>query len=117
MKILVTGSRNWQDRRTIENAIVVEGAGLSFVLMHGGCPTGADAMTQQIADSWEVPCEIYHADWARHGKAAGPIRNQQMIDAKPDIVLAFLMPGSKGTQDCIRRAEKAGIECKVYEGR
>ena len=38
-----------------------------------------------------------------YGKAAGPIRNQQMLDeGKPDVVIAF--PGASGTADMINRA-------------
>lgn len=51
----------------------------------------------------------YPANWDRDGKAAGPIRNQQMLDeGKPDLVIAF--PGGKGTADMVRRAKLAGVE-------
>ncbi len=54
----------------------------------------------------------FPADWKTHGKAAGPIRNQQMLDeGKPDLVVAF--PGGNGTADMVRRAKKANI--KVIE--
>lgn len=51
--------------------------------------------------------EPHPADWSTHGKAAGPIRNQQMADARADLCLAF--PGGKGISDMVRRAERAGI--------
>ena len=53
------------------------------------------------------------ADWTKHGKAAGPIRNQKMLDECPDLVVAF--PGGKGTADMVRRAMKAGIDCWVFQ--
>ena len=50
----------------------------------------------------------YVADWATHGKKAGPLRNQRMIDeGHPDLVIAF--PGGKGTDDMTRRALAAGV--------
>jgi UDP-N-acetylmuramoylalanine-D-glutamate ligase len=53
--------------------------------------------------------EVYPADWKLHGKSAGHIRNQQMLDeSKPDIVIAF--PGGRGTANMIKRAKKAGVE-------
>jgi hypothetical protein len=53
--------------------------------------------------SWE-----FSADWRKHGDAADPIRNQQMIDVgKPHLVIAF--PGGEETADMVARAEKAGI--------
>jgi hypothetical protein len=60
------------------------------------------------AEKEGVCCETYPADWYTHGKAAGPIRNQKMLDdAFPDVVLAF--PGGRGTADMVRRAEKVGV--------
>lgn len=51
---------------------------------------------------------VYEAQWDKHGKAAGVIRNQQMLDeGKPEIVVAF--PGGRGTEDMVNRAKKAGL--------
>ena len=77
-------------------------------IIHGGA-SGADA----LADDWAVvnwvPQDIFCAQWERDGRAAGPIRNQRMIDeGKPDLVVAF--PGGRGTADMVRRARAAGIE-------
>jgi acyl-CoA synthetase (NDP forming) len=65
----------------------------------------------------EKVAEICHhvtsfpANWKKHGKSAGPIRNQLMLDVgKPDLVIAF--PGGSGTADMIRRARKAGVPVK-----
>lgn len=56
-----------------------------------------------------VPCTEYPADWKTHGRAAGPIRNQQMLDeGKPDVVIAF--PGGRGTADMKQRARDSHIE-------
>lgn len=52
------------------------------------------------------------ADWSL-GKKAGPLRNQRMIDMKPDKLLRF--PGGRGTADCERRARAAGIEVVMVE--
>ena len=51
---------------------------------------------------------VAEADWAKHGRKAGPIRNQRMIDeGRPDLVVAF--PGGTGTADMVERARVAGI--------
>lgn len=82
---------------------------IDVTIIHGGA-TGAD----MIGDSWAIinwaqKIELYEADWFKHGKAAGFIRNQQMLDeGKPDLVIAF--PGGKGTADMVHRAKKAGVE-------
>jgi hypothetical protein len=63
---------------------------------------GADTLAGIIAEQIGLQVEVYPADWNRHGQAAGPIRNQQMLDqGRPDIVLAFHanISQSKGTKD------------------
>lgn len=129
-RILITGSRDWTDRAAIHRAIANEAMMGSIVVVHGHCPSGADA----IADEWVgvtgVYVERYPADWERscdsscyhrprfkNGKPycpmAGHLRNQQMVDRGADVCYAFPLPDSRGTKDCIRRAKKAGI--KVIE--
>jgi hypothetical protein len=76
--------------------------------------SGADSLAHEAARDQGRRCEVFHADWERHGKAAGPIRNQAMIDAGADLVIAF--PGGRGTADLIRRARKAGIPVREVEG-
>lgn len=79
-----------------------------------GDAKGAD----RAASDWAV-CnyskhEVYPADWQRHGKAAGPIRNRQMLnEGKPDLVVAF--PGGAGTAHMVSIAKVAGVEVIVYE--
>jgi len=85
------------------------------VIIHGGCPTGADAHAAQWAFDFDVREEVYPANWEMYGKAAGLFRNQQMVDAGADVCLAFPLGESRGTRDCVRRAVEAGIPVKVIE--
>jgi hypothetical protein len=58
----------------------------------------------------------YPADWDKYGKAAGPIRNKQMLDeGNPEKVIAFRFKNSRGTQNMINQAEKAGIKTIVID--
>ena len=59
--------------------------------------------------------ETHPADWSTHGRAAGPIRNQQMVDRGADICLAFPTSSSIGTWDCVRRAKAAGIPVEIHK--
>lgn len=112
MKILVCGSRNWTDEDAIRNAITKE-LPVSEII-HGGA-RGADTIVGQVAAEMGVPVKVFKADWDRHGKAAGPIRNKQMLDeSKPDAVLAFPLGESKGTWHMIRIAKNAGVRVTVY---
>lgn len=82
------------------------------VVWISGMARGADKLPFGARHSLEEKIQEFPADWKTHGKAAGFIRNQQMLDeGKPDLVVAF--PGGRGTADMISRAKKAGV--KVIE--
>lgn len=111
MKVLVFGGRDYADAArvlAVLNGIHRRGGGGAIsVVISGGAP-GADTLGEQWARAYGVRLERYPADWAKHGKAAGPLRNQQMIDeGKPDLGVAF--PGGRGTADMTRRLKHAGI--------
>jgi hypothetical protein len=61
----------------------------------------------------------FPADWDLHGKAAGPIRNRQMLLAKPEIVIAFHddLDSSKGTKDMVKIAKRTGVKVKLARHR
>lgn len=109
-RVLICGGRNFDDL-SVMSAVMMgfwREHGYPAAVIHGDA-AGADRCAGQWAERHGVKVEPYPADWERHGRAAGPIRNQQMLDeAKPDIVIAF--PGGRGTTDMVRRAEAAGIE-------
>lgn len=79
-----------------------------------GDASGVDYMTKIVCNYIGISFIEYKADWDKHGKSAGPIRNQEMIDQEPDLVLAF--PGGRGTADCVRRAKKAKIKVIELKG-
>ena len=74
-----------------------------MVVIHGGA-RGADDLARQWGEiSVGIEGVEFRADWTAHGKAAGMIRNQRMLDeGRPDLVVAF--PGGRGTADMVRRA-------------
>lgn len=115
MRVLVCGSRDWTDYEAIRREIMTLPASLNLVI-HGNA-VGADRAAGRAASLSGIEVASYPADWKKYGRAAGPIRNQQMLDeGRPDLVLAFWKNKSRGTEDMIRRARKAGIEVKVIEG-
>lgn len=116
-RILVTGSRNWTDEATIEQALEdarrrLVGLG-PVTLVHGGCPTGADVIADRTWRAWGLPVEVHPADWERYGRRAGPIRNQHMVDLGADLVLAFPLGDSRGTRGCIAAAMRAGMDVRI----
>lgn len=107
MIVLVCGGRRYSNRDYVFDTLDEIAADITL-LIHGGAP-GADTLANEWAKSRNVQCECYPAVWDMHGKAAGPLRNQRMLDeGKPDLVIAF--PGGVGTADMVQRAERAGVE-------
>lgn len=116
MKVLVCGSRNWPDpeiiRECLESLAVQHDGDVEVI--HGDA-RGADRMGGGIAEELGLPVWKFPADWDRHGKRAGILRNLDMLDANPDAVLAFRVNGSRGTTHMIEAARKRGIPVEVYE--
>lgn len=119
MRILITGSRNYRDLAMVEEAISDHIRGhdpRSVTIIHGDA-RGADTLAGTAARYYGLRVETHPADWNQHGKAAGPIRNQQMVNLGADVCLAFpAFPagGSRGTWDCVSRAKVAGIPTYIY---
>lgn len=129
-KILVTGSRDYSDYPTVMRAVAIAihdlaKAGASEItILHGNAP-GADSMVVEFINKEDrtlakhgvrVTLKAFLADWNKHGSKAGPIRNKQMVDEKPDVVLAFLEPGqpNRGTLGTVKMAKAAGIKVVPY---
>lgn len=108
MVVLVCGSRTYSDYSKVYECL--KNIDTSLVIA-GGC-RGADTLAAIAAKACGYPFREFPADWQRFGKAAGPIRNQKMLDeGKPDLVIAFhpQLAQSKGTKDMILRAIRHGI--------
>lgn len=109
MRVLVCGGRDYDDYdylKTVLSAFQVVEAPFSCII-HGSA-RGADTMGGIYAERHNIPVEEYPADWKKHGTAAGPIRNREMLEkGKPDLVIAF--PGGSGTANMVKIAKAAGV--------
>lgn len=96
-RVLVTGSRDWADRAAVWQTLTDITSTLpvdrTVVIIHGACPTGADAHAQNWAARYGIEVEQYPANWRQYGRAAGFRRN-----------------GSKGATHTAALAEAAGIK-------
>ena len=134
-RILVTGSRDWDDVPAVYRALThaaAEHPQQSVVIVHGACPKGADAIAVQWTRicpvQWgkRVSAEAHPADWDAYGRAAGMRRNAEMVALGADVCLAFIMPctdpmcrrpgahGSHGASHCAQLAEANGIETRRF---
>lgn len=108
MRAIVCGGRDFGDWFLLKNTLDGIHAETPLDRVATGAAPGADTLADTWARSRGIRVERYYALWRTHGNAAGPIRNQKMLDdERPDIVIAF--PGGRGTADMVRRAEGAGV--------
>ena len=123
LRILVTGSRSWTDKRAVADGLTAVIGECGAHLIHGDPPAldwhrvtvvhgdaaGADRIADRIARAWGMTVEAHPADWSRHGRSAGHQRNAEMVRLGADVCLAFPLGESRGTRGCMQLAEKAGI--------
>lgn len=113
-RILITGSRTWNDWATIRRVLRASyrpGA----ILVSGACPKGADAMCERAWAQMGGRLERHPADWERHGLQAGHVRNREMVLLGADECLAFIRDRSPGATATAALAERAGIPVARYE--
>lgn len=108
MRLLVCGGRTFDDHAMVVRVMDrINALRKIETIIHGDAP-GADKLAGAWAVMRRVPVLAFPAAWDQHGKAAGPLRNQQMLDeGQPDLVIGF--PGGTGTRDMLTRAERAGV--------
>jgi hypothetical protein len=115
-RVLVCGGRDYSGYVRLRRVLdaVHEGAraaGKVLVIIHGNA-RGADLLADQYARERSLKALSFPADWANHGRSAGPIRNKLMLTSgQPHVIIAFR--GGKGTADMIQQGKTAGVP--VYE--
>lgn len=117
-RILVTGSRDWEDQQAVYRALADTirplPADQEITVVHGACPTGADHMAHEWARGFGATIDAHPANWVTYGKAAGPRRNARMVALGADVCLAFIRNGSRGASHTAALAEQAGIPVRRY---
>ena len=107
-RVLVCGGRDFGDRAFVFRTLDAHHASEPFHVLIQGAARGADTYARNWAETHNIRCLSFPADWKRNGKAAGPIRNRQMLDVgQPDLVIAF--PGGRGTADMVTQAMKNNV--------
>ena len=109
LKILVCGGRNYHDWHKVNSVLdtIHHAEGVAEII-HGSA-TGADRLADYWAEKNNVSVKRYPANWRKHGRSAGPIRNALMVDDNDlDLVLAF--PGGSGTKNMVNVAKAAGVQ-------
>lgn len=114
-RILICGDRNWTDERIIRRLLEHQPSGTVVIEGEG---RGADRIAAKAATDLGLAVERYPAQWDQHGRRAGPIRNQQMLDeGRPTVVVGFHedIATSKGTTHMLRIALGAGVPTYLFD--
>lgn len=112
MRVIVAGSRTITDPQIVEQAITAS----CFVIteMITGGARGVDELAFAYARDWiNVPNHVFHAQWALHGNAAGPFRNELMAQ-NADACIAIWDGKSKGTANMIAMAKRYKLQLFVW---
>lgn len=109
--VLICGSRDWPDPAAIHRR--VEDLPAGTVVLHGAAP-GADTHAATAARTHGLTVRAFPADWRRHGRRAGLLRNLAMLDQHPDLVIAFWHNESRGTLHTIDTARQRGIPAELH---
>lgn len=115
MNIIICGSRDIEDE-TLEDIDHLVGLLKSIVKLQNrdvscvlcGEARGIDQLGKRWAKENQIDVKSFPADWNSYGKAAGPIRNGEMVK-EADGVVAILYPDSRGTKNCIAQAVDKGL--------
>lgn len=120
-RIIIAGSRKFNDYKKM--LTVLDDLGIHLinsidpVEIISGHASGADALGERFAKAYKYPLKLFPAEWDKYGKAAGPIRNEQMAkyaaEADRGMLIAFPIGESRGTKNMIKLAKQYGLEVNV----
>lgn len=115
-RVIVCGGRDFSDKKLCFESldrILTEYDDVEIVSGHA---RGADLLGEEYAAKKGLACRVFPADWNKWGKAAGPIRNREMLiyaEAEVPVIVAFWDGRSLGTKNMIKQAENAGAEVHI----
>ena len=106
MKTIIAGGREIHDYGLVLEAI--SDANIDITTVVSGGAKGVDSLGEQYAEAMNIPLHVQKADWERHGRAAGPIRNRKMAE-NAEALIAIWDGKSRGTKNMIETAKKLGL--------
>lgn len=111
MKVIIAGSRGIYDMNVLHNAINSSRFEITEVVSGGA--RGVDRLGEVYANHKNIDLKVFPADWDKHGRKAGPIRNAEMAEYA-DALIAIWDGESRGTANMIQQARKNGLDVFIY---
>ena len=127
MKIAVVGSRGFPDKKFVileTKKVFFDYAYLLDLTLVSGGARGPDTWAEEAVNQAQeelnqelaginIKKEIFKPEWDTHGKSAGFMRNEKIIN-EADLVLAFWDGASNGTKHSIDLARKNKKPINIY---
>ena len=117
MKVIIAGSRTITAYSLVESAVARwKNYGLTIEEIVCGEAKGIDLLGRHYGEQNGIPIKSFPADWDKHGKKAGYLRNSQMVEYADGLIA--ITTGSPGTQHTIELAKEKGIPLlykRVYD--
>ena len=112
MILIIAGGRDFTDYELVKEKVdfYLQNVDKRDVIIVSGCARGADSLGERYAHENAMELWKFPADWDKHGKAAGHIRNAEMAEVATHLI-AF--PGGRGTKNMIETAKKKGLTVRV----
>lgn len=114
-RVIIAGTRSFNDYNLLKEScehLLRENMEKHRIIILSGHASGADALGERFAEEHGLKCELHPADWKKHGRAAGPIRNTEMARIS-DALIAFWDGKSPGTRSMINLARKYGLQVSI----
>jgi predicted Rossmann-fold nucleotide-binding protein len=114
----------WPQQRVAAELLARSSGRLVHLLLHGGA-RGADAAIGRAAQQLGWSSLVMPAQWQLHGRAAGPIRNRELLEqavaraeahSSPGYqasVLVVAFPGGAGTASLVQQARRMASRSPV----
>jgi YspA, cpYpsA-related SLOG family len=113
LKVLVCGTRTVEPRELLKKLLALLEPDDIVI---SGAARGVDSCAAAIAKARGLKVLEFPANWKENGTVAGPLRNQEMLDQRPDLVIAIHNDPhlGKGTRDMVTRSIKAGVAVVIF---
>lgn len=114
-KVIVAGGRDFDNYELLKEKCdfyLQQRMNTDVVTIVSGHAKGADALGERYAIEHNIPIDRHPADWHKHGRAAGPMRNKEMAECA-DALIAFWNGTSRGTANMIALAQNKGLKVVI----
>lgn len=112
-RVIIAGGRNFTDKEKLFATMdKLLSRTRDDITVACGKARGADTLGEEYAKNRGYSIAYYPADWDRHGRAAGFVRNIEMAQ-NADALVAFWDGQSRGTKHMIETAQQHGLEVRV----